>query len=35
MVYVEKKCWKNNIKSEIVATNFLEVLVNDQEATLV
>jgi hypothetical protein len=32
MVHVEKKCWKN--KSEIVATNFLEVLVDDKEATL-
>jgi tRNA(Ile2) C34 agmatinyltransferase TiaS len=34
MVHVEKKCWKNNLKSEIVATNFLDVLVDNKEVTL-
>ncbi len=34
MVHAEKKCWKNNLKNEIVATYFMEVLVEDKEATL-
>jgi len=34
MVHVEKKSEKNNLKSEIVATNFMKFLVDDKEVTL-
>ncbi len=34
MVHDEKQCFKINLKSEIIAINFMEVLVDDKEATL-
>jgi hypothetical protein len=33
--HTEERCWKKSIKSLPVTTNFLEVLVDDEEATLV
>jgi hypothetical protein len=33
--HVEKKCWKKTTKGLRATTNFLEVLVDDEEATLV
>jgi len=32
--HVEKCCWKKNGKGLLATTNYLEVLVNDEEATL-
>ncbi len=35
MGYTEDKCWKKNNKGPSASTNFLEVMVNDEETTLV
>jgi hypothetical protein len=32
--HTEKKCWNKNAKGLCATTNFLEVLVDDEEATL-
>jgi hypothetical protein len=32
--HIEEHCWKKNGKGPIAITNYLEVLVNDEEATL-
>jgi hypothetical protein len=31
---MEDRCWKNSAKGPITTTNFLEVLVNDEETTM-
>jgi hypothetical protein len=35
MGHTREQCWKKNWKGPITTTNYLEVLVNDKEATLV
>jgi hypothetical protein len=34
MRYTEDRCWKKIAKDPLATTNFLEVLVNDEETTL-
>ncbi len=34
MGQIENKCWKKNHKSETIVANVLEVLIDDEEATL-
>jgi hypothetical protein len=35
MGHTKERCWKKNLKIGIVVANFLEVLVDDEKATLV
>jgi hypothetical protein len=32
--HTEKRCWKKSTKGLFTSTNFMEVLVDDEEATL-
>ncbi len=34
MGHMEDRCWKKSAKGPVATTNFLEVLVNDEETTL-
>ncbi len=35
MWHIEDRCWKKNGKGPFTFVNFLEVLINDEEATLI